>query len=154
MTDAEIVKALECCAKATTLGDCENLGCPALKKEGCYYACYGEDDAFDNVLMKDALSLINRQKAEIKKLRYNLEAVLDERADHSEAIKEFADKVCDEITDAIINNGKVINERIEKHNVNRLEDSFCCMCDGKIRALGGIEYFIKNLLKEMVGDNQ
>lgn len=73
-------------------------------------------------------------------------------ATKNKAYGEFADKVCDEITDAIINNDKVIKERIEKHNVNRLEDSFCCMCDGKIRALGGIEYFIKNLLKELVGD--
>ena len=70
----------------------------------------------------------------------------------AEAYKEFAEKVCDEITDAIINNGKVIKERIEKHNVNRLEDNFCCMCDGKIMALGGIEYFIKNLVKELVGE--
>ena len=43
-------------------------------------------------LLKETDNLINRQKAEIKKLRYNLEAVLDERADHSEAIKEFAER--------------------------------------------------------------
>ena len=32
-------------------------------------------------------------KAEIERLKYNLEAVLNERADHSEAIKEFAELV-------------------------------------------------------------
>lgn len=114
-----------------------------------------QKEAIDDLVrhITNILDLINRQKAENERLRYNLEAVLDERADHSEAIKEFAEKVCNEITDAIISNGKVIKERVEKHNVNRLEDNFCCMCDGKIRALGGIEYFIKNLLKEMVGDN-
>ena len=102
-------------------------------------------------LLKKTDNLINRQKAEIKKLREE-NKIISRYEDYIkvEAYKEFADKVCDEITDAIINNGKVINERIEKHNVNRLEDNFCCMCDGKIRALGGIEYFIKNLLKELV----
>lgn len=54
-------------------------------------------------MMKEgALALINRQKAEIERLEetknrlsYNLQAVLDERADHSEAIKEFAERVDD-----------------------------------------------------------
>ncbi len=32
---------------------------------------------------------IREQQTEIERLRYNLEAVLDERADHSEAVKEF-----------------------------------------------------------------
>jgi uncharacterized protein (DUF305 family) len=55
MTDNEIVKALECCAVHGLL-KCEK--CPK-KNEGvtCMYA-----------LSKDALDLINRQKAEIAKL--------------------------------------------------------------------------------------
>lgn len=71
----------------------------------------------------------------------------------SEAIKEFAEKVLNEIREAIISNDKAIKEREEKHNVNRYEDNFCSMCDGKIRALGGIRYFINNLVKETVGDS-
>lgn len=167
LTDAEIIKALECCIGDTDGKDC--FGCPLYEIDDC--------QAHLNLA---ALDLINRLQAkldeaedtiqfaykELKKAEAEIKTELDklnaEKNDvmyhkaqiKSEAYKEFADKVCDEITDAIINNGKVINERIEKHNVNRLEDSFCCMCDGKIRALGGIEYFIKNLLKEMEGDNQ
>ena len=68
LSDNEIIKALECCPKAITMGDCEKLGCPALKKEGCYYACCSDEDAFGDLLMTDALSLINRQKAEIERL--------------------------------------------------------------------------------------
>jgi hypothetical protein len=48
----------------------------------------------------EAVNLINRQKAEIERLEeiknrlsYNLQAVLDERADHSEAVKEFAERL-------------------------------------------------------------
>ena len=47
------------------------------------------------ILCGQIVDLINRQKAEIEKLRYNLEAVLDERADHSEAYKEFAERLKD-----------------------------------------------------------
>ena len=54
--------------------------------------------ATDYITLCSALDLINRQKAEIERLEetknrlsYNLQSVLDERADHSEAVKEFAE---------------------------------------------------------------
>jgi phage-related minor tail protein len=159
MTDNDIVKALECCNDLQWCGHC-----PLQGKEYC-----------KDVLSDNTLDLINRQKAEIEAWKhYYNECLTDLKNAHaeieklkkgwkadviltanvkSEAYKEFAEKVCDEITDAIISNDKVIKERVEKHNVNRLEDNFCCMCDGKISALGGIKYFINNnLLKELVGD--
>jgi hypothetical protein len=145
LTDSEIVKALECCS--TYKGKCTD--CPAFVKV---------DRSNCKQVLLGAIEIINRLQAENERLKENLNIDLENFATEydnkikAEAYKEFADKVCDEITDAIINNGKVIKERIEKHNVNRLEDNFCCMCDGKIMALGGIEYFIKNLLKELVGD--
>ena len=66
---------------------------------------------------------INRQKSEIERLKYNLKAVLDERADHSEAIKEFADRLKENSIATFSWNGVVMVEEID------------------------------NLLKEMVGDN-
>lgn len=102
-TDDEVIKALECCIKAETWGDCEALRCPASTKQGCYFYLRTDDDYENTIyveMFKDALDLINRQKAEIERLRYNLEAVLEERADHTEAIKEFADKVIDLIYEA------------------------------------------------------
>ena len=87
-------------------------------------------------LLKETDNLINRQKAEIKKLRYNLEAVLDERADHSEAIKEFAESV-----------DKIVTTRLKYY----LE----------INEEKGVVYIPKFIiekileeLKETVGDNQ
>ena len=57
MTDAEIMKALGICSS-------EHLGC----EDGCPYTdvphCY-----FKGALLKDALALINRQKAEIERLK-------------------------------------------------------------------------------------
>ena len=73
---------------------------------------------------------INRQNAEIKKLRYNLEAVLDERADHSEAIKEFAEK-----------SEKAILPQLCVSTLEKKEAYYFCLD------------VINNLLKEMVGDN-
>ena len=72
----------------------------------------------------------------------------------SEARKEFAERINREIIEAIISNDKAIAERERKHNVNRYEDNFCAMCDGKVVALSGIKSFIDNLLKELAGDNQ
>ena len=86
MTDEQIVKALEYCS-SSDLGMCKI--CPF------YEQCENDEQ-----LVKYTLDLIKRQKAEIEKLRekydramFNLQAVLDERADHSEAIKEFAEKL-------------------------------------------------------------
>ena len=81
MTDNEIIKALECCSDS----NCHE--CPI---EGC------TDDIFRN-----ALDLINRQKAEIERLKVDLVKCsirldnLYKTADEikSEAIKEFAERL-------------------------------------------------------------
>ena len=54
MTDAEIIKALGCCVTDDYDESC--VKCPARKHKGCDYT-----------LHKNALDLINRQKAEIEK---------------------------------------------------------------------------------------
>lgn len=56
MTDNEIIKGLNCCVLPTT--DCAN--CPAYVR--------GDGDCFDKV-KQGALDIINRQKAEIEKLK-------------------------------------------------------------------------------------
>ena len=87
MTDNEIIKALKKCSieKET----CN--GCP-FDKDGCI------SENGINLLMKSALDLINRQKAEILELQkriINWRADMDYRPDEikSEAIKEFAEKL-------------------------------------------------------------
>ncbi len=59
MTDAEIIKALECCAKAVNTFVCNESKCP-LFGTNCI-----------DILSKNALDLINRQKAEIGRLKEN-----------------------------------------------------------------------------------
>ena len=169
LTDKEVVKAFT--EKTELIGSMSSVYLDEDKGLELYMAMRNILDLI-NHLQAEKEALINgqetlqkyiaEQKAENERLKEKAEKCFycTEQANKkigeikAEAYKEFAEKVCYEITDAIINNGKVIKERIEKHNVNRLEDSFCCMCDGKIRALGGIEYFIKNLLKELVGEDK
>ena len=76
MTDNEIIKALECCPKAEMTVDCKALGCPVYQKKGCGYVLNCDlnstTDAIIEGLSKDALDLINRQKAEIERLKKHL----------------------------------------------------------------------------------
>lgn len=74
----------------------------------------------------ECLKDLKKSNKEIEKLRYNLEAVLDERADHSEAYKECIEKV---------------KAEINKHSYGVLHKTV-------------INFKLDNLLKEMVGDNQ
>lgn len=112
MTDNDIIKALECCIKAEIWGDCEEMGCPAHTKQGCHFYLRTDDDYENTIyieILKDALDLINRQKAEIESLRNLLQerakvdfdkvvAVVDRAmADiRAKAIKEFAERLKDE----------------------------------------------------------
>ena len=79
MTDSEIIKALECCID----GYCR--GC--MYGETLLMTC--KDD-----LMREALALINRQKAEIERLNLeNLQMVASIKRLTNEAIKEFAERL-------------------------------------------------------------
>ena len=122
MTDNEIIKALECCVKGL---ECKN--CPANPHKGNYGYC-------TSLLLKAALDLINRQKAEIERLEKDskrlkkVEMQLDDAMKmydtiKAEAYKEFADRLKENSIATFSWNGVVLVEEID------------------------------NLLKEMVGDN-
>ena len=95
MTDNEIIKALECC---TANNRCDT--CPRLGMNCCM-----------NLLIRNALDLINRQKAEIERLEkerastaeYCLRKELktELKTAQSEIIKEFAERLKETITNAI-----------------------------------------------------
>ena len=98
MIDNEIIKALKCCKKAKINQDCVVLKCPFSTEYGC-------NIGLEN-LRNEALDLINRQKAEIERLKesgkeavscftrmeslYKIKCKELEVA-KSEAIKEFAE---------------------------------------------------------------
>lgn len=94
MTDNEIIRALECWS---TPHGC--TGCPFIE-QGCFDCGNIPMD-----ISKNILDLINRQKAEIGKLTGEKIFYMDKYHEFaktaecikSEAIKEFADKLCDKI---------------------------------------------------------
>jgi hypothetical protein len=99
-TDAEIIKALECCIKAETWGDCEEMGCPASTKQGCQFYLRTDDDYENTIyieILKDALDLINRLKVEIERLEQENHWFADIGKMYSEikaeTIKEFAERL-------------------------------------------------------------
>ena len=128
MTDNEIIKAFKLCVT----NDYFEHNC----KE-CSFKQFG--DVCMDVLCRQVLDLINRQKAEIERLTVNMNAFglgmkrESERADtaRAEAIKEFAERL--------------------KENVFLADVSFGYGKECWEDAVAVIE--IDNLVKEMVGDD-
>ena len=101
MTDNEIIKALECCCEAELKEDCRKLKCPFFDNES--QNCMNVDD--EDAMNRFALSLINRQKAEIERLNEsiqygneiceNCQSDKDKglKAARKRAIKDFAERI-------------------------------------------------------------
>ena len=134
MTDNEIIKALECCSIGETYTDCEKNGCPLYL--GITMGCKYIDK--ENQLYSDALDLINRQKAEIEKLKGStivsniMESQRIKREAKAEAYKEFADRIRQVI---------VLNNTHDGYLVHDI-DYNCLMED------------IDDVLKELVGETE
>lgn len=85
MTDENIKKALECCGKNVLYENC--VDCP-------YEKDFGKDHICTIKVAKDALDLINRQQAEIDRLKKGWKAdVIETENIKAEAIKEYKEKL-------------------------------------------------------------
>lgn len=123
-------------------------------------------------MLTETINLINRQKAEIERLKecpkciyeYDgeiMEYCVQEPCSNfrtveqikAEAYKEFAEKIKQEIKEAYDSNIKVLNEHFEKHR-GCFNDTFVGIIEGKNNALLGLSDFIDSLLKEMIGGNK
>ena len=131
MTDNEIIKALEGCS-------CDTLAL--------------------------ALDLINRQKAKIESLEISLEAMRcsangfksayeREKGARNTAIQDFAEQLQTEIHQALESNHKAKAERMANPCII-MADEFISYCEGKIHALQGIDEYINNIVKELIGEQQ
>ena len=125
MTDAEIIKALECCIPQNDVRPCEE--CPI--KRGVH-----ECKWCDTILLENALDLINRLKAEkgwLEELVSQNEGILPQYEQYlkSEAYKEFAERFENEF------------DQIEEFYFEEEHENF--VSANKVLA------FLDNLLKEM-----
>ena len=121
MTDNEIIQALECCRDNGT----SNTYC-----DDCAYSVYEDCGARQ---AKDALDLINRQQAEIERLKDIAKSALNESIN-----------ICDSILDAKAEAIKEFAKRLKSLQIG-LEIS------GESLYYVSIDC-IDNLVKEMVGD--
>ena len=133
MTDNEIIKALECLrGNAFDCGECP------------YCSCYPAP--CEQQVAKDVLSLINRQKEEIERLKNrDLQVeVLEklEREIKAEAVKEFADRLKEQ----------------DGYNNHIFDDCASILVPkeylkGRDEKIKEVWTTIDNLVKEMVGKN-
>lgn len=134
MTDAEIIKALECCTnKGAKCSDC-----PAFKKV---------DRSDCKKYFRGAIDLINRQQEEIEVLNNNISAMVvtlrnSAKATRNEAIKEFAESLNEKVENARKKYQRLCKEQGEKED-EIIEIHF-----------KGIIKLINNLVKEKVGDTE
>lgn len=92
MRDNEIIEALDCCEGYNGVSFCSD--CPLFGKDNC-----------TNILSHEAYNLINRQKAEIERLNFDLQLMrgaansfkMHYNNAKAEGIKEFAERLKDEL---------------------------------------------------------
>lgn len=80
----DVMEEAECCGYATGCTDCV-----LAKYDG--RPC----------IVKKALALLREKDAEIERLKYNLSAVLEERADHTEAVAEAITEFAERFKNAL-----------------------------------------------------
>ena len=158
MTDNEIIKALECCANET--GSC--LGCPLIN---CIEDCL-------QIKSKNALDLINCQKAEIERLNkdcedviYKLEYLLchatgNKFSKHTYPIGDMVSYVNDYIQDCCNEAVEEAKETVKSEAIKefaerlkdemRLEDDCRYDCMNCLYECKGYVPIIDNLVKEMI----
>lgn len=71
-TNDELKKCIECCIKAKTRGDCEEMKCPASTHHGCCFYLRTDEDYEDTIykeMFKDVLELINNKKTDLDLLK-------------------------------------------------------------------------------------
>ncbi|MBR4973288.1 MAG: hypothetical protein IKY45_02355 [Clostridia bacterium] len=115
LTDNEIVKALECCARPLPHCYCDE--CPAGANGGC------------TLKTEDVIDLINRLQADSKRLK-KVQMQLDDAMKmyhviKAEAYKEFAEKVTNELADWVGADNCISYPRIKRVINNLLKEMGC-----------------------------
>ena len=117
MTDNEIIKALECCSKHNCCNECPNF----------HTLCEGDS----TVMVRKALDLINRQKAEIERLNSCVKSEDEIRAIMKDQMTPMVCEIVNEQIDRAIKLTRIECALKVKNNRNRLfntiySDLFFC----------------------------
>lgn len=155
-TDEDIISSLEVIATTGNCNECKIRNC---KWGTCNCS---------QITANAALDFINWQKSEIERLRAKVETRTQEKLalgriytqklktvkyeTYYEAINEFAEVIKEEIENAYNNNSKVLSKHMSKY-AECPNYEFIATVQGKMNTLRGLDDFIDNLLKEMVGED-
>ena len=147
MTDIEIKKALECCSTGVYVCDIEE--CPLKDSPSNTIS----ECRFD--LVKLALDLINRQKAEIDELTEKLECLLchatgSKLSKSTYSLRTMESAVNDEVQECC----EEARAEAIKEFAERLKKKMVDMCYAEDAYIPYPFTFIDNLVKEMVGKNK
>ena len=151
MSDKKIIKALECCVSMD--GNCRQKNCPAIKECGKNFMFVEEQ----------ALSLINRQKAEKEALiagQKTLQKYIAEQKAEIERLEAEIDKQYEQAKADILGNmadgGTSCHWCIEQHRAVAIKE-FAERLERVVAVHNGDMWskyeYIDSLVKEMVGDS-
>ena len=148
LTDAEIIKALECCCEAELKEDCKKLKCPFFDNEN--YNCMNVDD--EVAMYRHALDLINRLQAENERLKpfedkiaeYNSHIRVEDMLVFASSLGEWLE-FCENLkAEAYKECIALIKQKaFAKHKT--IDNEYLFEFDG---------VFLDNLLKELVGETK
>lgn len=152
MTDADIIKALECCGKLTHNGWGENQ---KICEEQCPYKANCHDEEKNINMISDTLDLINRQQADIERLNSCVKSEDEIRAIMKSQMEPMVKEITNEQIDLANKIGRTsgILEFAE-----RLKNECAFECDvslgyGRPCYEDAIPIIaIDNLVKEMAGE--
>ena len=137
MTDEQIIKALECCVNDDegVLGFCNN-GCPL----------FGKNANCPEVLRKNALDLINRQKVEIEEFKKVIDNMADKLVQKDAEIEKSVKTI-----DGLIVGQKTLFEREKTAKSKAIKEFAERVCEGRV-ANDPVVIAVNCELKEMVGE--
>ena len=142
MTDNDIIKALECCKMPVGSGACKSCPLNEIRTNRRI-----DDESCTSIFLKNALDLINRQKAEIEELAYKLECLLC----HATSGK------LSKYTYPLDTMERYVNDTIQEYCEEAQAEAIKEFAERLKQVLYNDEYIlirsiIDNLVKEMVGD--
>ena len=136
MTDNEIIKALECCKSSNDLTACWK--CPALKLKD--NICGDCSTKISNGIMDATLDLINRQNAEIDRLKNELHGKVDYIHEQREVIDDLKDKYNKK--------GLTLNIAVDKEQIEKSVQE--CMRDYELQINGIRNGEINEFAEELI----
>lgn len=141
MTDNEIIKALECCQSEDS-GMCRICPFHSDTYSGCWYE-----------LHKDALDLINRQKAEIKSLKEKAKRWKENYESQQVVVGDFREIINKQAKELKTAKAEAVKEFAERLKSYLHQDDFGTP-DEYWKPESEFANMIDNLLKETVGATQ